>query len=137
MLFVLECISSFFETFMVLILSQSIGMDSSYSTCISVRVCFIQRTRVQHVIVSIYSSSAVDKDIDDCLLLFHDTKYSYLVLNKWYTLSLADIVVKYFLFLLSEENKRVATFSKFLVYLCTKFVEKCCIYDFLSEKHPI
>ena len=54
--------------------------------------------------------------------------------------SLADIVGKYFFifadFFFSEENKRAATFSKFLVYFCEKFVEKCCISDFLSEKHP-
>jgi hypothetical protein len=61
---------------MVLVLSQYIGMGSSYSTCISVRVCVIHRTCVQHVVVAIYSTSAVDKDIDDCSLLNHDTKHS-------------------------------------------------------------
>jgi hypothetical protein len=76
MCFVLECITGFFEILMALILSQYIGMGSSYSTCIFVKVCFIQRTCVQHVATAIYSTSAVDKDIDDCFLLSHDTKHS-------------------------------------------------------------
>jgi hypothetical protein len=61
---------------MALVLSQYIGMGSSYSTCIFVKVCFIQRTYVQHVVVAIYSASVVDRDIDDCLLLSHNTKHS-------------------------------------------------------------
>jgi hypothetical protein len=61
---------------MELILSQYIGMGSSYSTCISIRVCFIQRTCVQHVVAEIYFASAVDKDIGDCFLLSYDTKHS-------------------------------------------------------------
>jgi hypothetical protein len=51
-------------------------MGSSYSTCISVRVCFIQITHVQNDVVAIYSTTAVDKDIDDCFFLIHDTKHS-------------------------------------------------------------
>jgi hypothetical protein len=51
-------------------------MGSSYSTCISVKVCFIHRTCVQHVVVAIYSALVVDKDIDDCFLLSQDTKHS-------------------------------------------------------------
>jgi hypothetical protein len=61
---------------MVLALSQYIGMGSSYSTCISIRVCFIHRTYVQHVVAAIYYALVVDKDIDDCLFLIHDTKHS-------------------------------------------------------------
>jgi hypothetical protein len=61
---------------MALVLSQYIGMGSSYSTCISVKVCFIQRTCVQHVAAPIYSALAVDRDTDDCFLLSHDTKHS-------------------------------------------------------------
>jgi hypothetical protein len=59
-----------------LVLSQYNGMGSSYSTYISVKVCFIQRTCVQHVAAAIYFASAVDRDIDDFFLLGHDTKHS-------------------------------------------------------------
>jgi hypothetical protein len=61
---------------MELVLSQYIGMGLSYSTYISVRVCFIQRTCVQYDVSAIYFASAVDKDIDDFFLLIHDTKHS-------------------------------------------------------------
>jgi hypothetical protein len=61
---------------MELVLSQQIGMGSSYSTYISVRVFFIHRTCVQHVATAIYSALDIDKDIDDCFLLSHDTKHS-------------------------------------------------------------
>jgi hypothetical protein len=61
---------------MDLVLSQYIGMGSSYSTYIYVRVCFIQRTCVQHDVVAIYVSSAVDKGNHDCFLLRHDNKHS-------------------------------------------------------------
>jgi hypothetical protein len=61
---------------MELVLSQYIGMGSSYSTYISVKVCFIQRTCVQHVSTTLYSASAVDRDTDDYFLLSHDTKHS-------------------------------------------------------------
>ncbi len=76
MCLVLECINGFFEILMALVLSQYIGMGSSYSTYISVKVCFIQRTYVQHVAAAIYSASVVDRDINDCFLLSHDTKHS-------------------------------------------------------------
>jgi hypothetical protein len=61
---------------MALMLSQYIGMGSSYSTYISFRVCFIHRNCVQHVATAIYRASAIDKDIDDCFLLIHDTNNS-------------------------------------------------------------
>jgi hypothetical protein len=66
----------FFEILMALVLSQYIGMGSSYSTSISVKVCFIHRTCVQHPVAAIYSSSVVDKDTDDWFLLSQDTKHS-------------------------------------------------------------
>jgi hypothetical protein len=44
-------------------------MGSSYSTYISVKVCFIHRTYVQHATTAIYYASIIDKDIDDCFLL--------------------------------------------------------------------
>ena len=40
-------------------------MGSSYSTCIFVKVCFIHKTWVQHLVVAIYFALDVDKDIDD------------------------------------------------------------------------
>jgi hypothetical protein len=61
---------------MDLVLSQYIGMGSSYSTYISVRVCFIQRTCVQHDVDAIYVASDIYKGNDDCFLLRHDTKHS-------------------------------------------------------------
>jgi hypothetical protein len=61
---------------MALVLSQYIGMGSSYSTCISVKVCFIQRTCVQHVVATIYFVSVVYIDTNYCFLLSHDTKHS-------------------------------------------------------------
>ena len=76
MCLVLECITRFFNILMALVLSQYIGMGSSYSTYISVKVCFIQRTCVQHVVSAIYSALAIDRDTDDCFLLSHDTKHS-------------------------------------------------------------
>jgi hypothetical protein len=39
-------------------------------------------------------------------------------------------------FFFRRRKKRAATFLKFLVYFCAKFVEKGCISEFLSEKHP-
>ena len=73
---VLECITRFFEILMALVLSQYIGMGSWYSTCISIKVCFIQITCVQHAVVAIYSAWVVARDTDDCFLLIHDTKHS-------------------------------------------------------------
>jgi hypothetical protein len=54
---------------MALVLSQNIRMGSSYSTCISFKVCFIHSTWVQHVVVAMYSASVVDKDTEDYFLL--------------------------------------------------------------------
>jgi hypothetical protein len=51
-------------------------MGSLYSTYISVRVCFIHIISVQYGVAAIYFDSTVDKDIDDCFLLSHDTKHS-------------------------------------------------------------
>jgi hypothetical protein len=59
---VLECITGFLEMFIALVLSHSIRIGSSYFTCMSCRVFFIQRIRVQHVVVAIYFASVVDKD---------------------------------------------------------------------------
>jgi hypothetical protein len=61
---------------MGLVLSKYNGMGSSYSTCIFFRVCFINRTCVQHGVVAIYSSSSVDNDTNDCFFLSQDTKNS-------------------------------------------------------------
>jgi hypothetical protein len=36
---------------------------------LSVYVCFIHRTYVQHIVVAIYSALAVNNDIDVCFLL--------------------------------------------------------------------
>ena len=55
-------------------------------------------------------------------------------------LSRAGVVDNYFLFLqifFRRRKKRAATFQTFLVYFCTKFPEKGCRSEFLSEKHPI
>ena len=71
--FVLECITGFLDMFIALVLSQSIGMGSSYFTWISSNICFIQMTCVQHVVAAIYSSSVVDKDTKDCFLLAQAT----------------------------------------------------------------
>ena len=52
-------------------------------------------------------------------------------------LSRAGVVGNYFLFLqIFFSEKRAATFQKFSVYFGAKFVEKGCISEFLSEKHP-
>ena len=40
-------------------------------------------------------------------------------------------------FFFGEEKKRAVTFQTISVYFCTKFAEKGCISEFLSEKHPI
>ena len=42
-----------------------------------------------------------------------------------------------FFYFFRSRKKRAATFSNFSVYFCAKFAKKGCIYDFLSEKHPI
>jgi hypothetical protein len=61
---------------MVLVLSQYIEMGSSYSTCISVNVFFIHKTRVQHVVAAMYSALAINNDTDEFFLLIQDTKNS-------------------------------------------------------------
>lgn len=76
MCFILECITRFLDILMALVLSQSIETISSHFNCISCKVFFIQRTRVQQVVVAIYFSSVVDKDTNDFLFLNHDTKNS-------------------------------------------------------------
>ena len=72
--FVLECITGFFEILIALVLSQNMGIDSSYVTYMSCRFCFIQRTWVQHAAAATYSASAVERVIEDCFLLNHETK---------------------------------------------------------------
>ena len=67
--FVLERITGLLELVIALLLSQGIGMGSSYFTCMSFIVCFIQRTWVQHIVVAIYFASGVDKDTEYCFLL--------------------------------------------------------------------
>ena len=74
--FVLECITGFLEVLIALVLSQGIGMGSSYFTCMSSKVCFIQRTWVQHATAAMYFSSIVYKDTDGFFLLNQDTKQS-------------------------------------------------------------
>ena len=55
-------------------------------------------------------------------------------------LSLAGVgaTIFYFcrLFFFQRRKKRAATFQTFSVYFYAKFVEKGCISQFLSEKHP-
>jgi hypothetical protein len=77
------------------------------------------------------------------LWYYCDILYSgiWLVTSSIRTLSLADIVGKYFLFLqffffFRRRKKRAVTFQKFLVYFCEKFVETGCRSELLSEKHP-
>ena len=72
--FVLECIIGFLDMFIALVLSQSIGMGSSYLTWMSSNVYFIQITCVQHVVAAIYSAFVVDKNTKDCFLLAQATR---------------------------------------------------------------
>ena len=72
--FILECIIGFLDMFIAMVLSQKIGMGSSYFTCMSSNVCLIQMTCVQHVVAAIYFASAIDKDNEDCFLLDQDTR---------------------------------------------------------------
>ena len=74
MCFVLECITGFLDMFIALVLSQNIGVGSSYFTCMSSNVCLIQMTCVQHAATAIYSASVVDRDIEDCFLLSQATR---------------------------------------------------------------
>jgi hypothetical protein len=41
-----------------------------------VRVCIIHNSLVEHVAVTMYSTSIVDKEIDPCFLLNHATRES-------------------------------------------------------------
>jgi hypothetical protein len=75
------------------------------------------------------------------LWIYFDILYS----GLWFltigirALSLAGVVGNYFLFLqifFRRRKKRAVTFQKFSVYFCEKFVERGCISEFLSEKHP-
>jgi len=59
---------------MALVLSQNIRMGSLDFTYISYKVCFIQMTWVEHVIVVMYSNSIVDKETEHYFLLNHDTR---------------------------------------------------------------
>ena len=54
MCLVLECITGFLEILIALVLSHKIGIGSLHVTCMSCRVCFIQRIWVQQAIVAIY-----------------------------------------------------------------------------------
>ena len=72
--FVLECITGFLDMFIALVLSQSIGMGSSYFTWMSSNVCFIQIICVQHASTAIYSTYVVDKDTEDCFFLDQATR---------------------------------------------------------------
>ena len=74
--FVLECITRFLDMFIALVLSQNIGMGSSYFTCMSSNVCLIQMTCVQHVVVAMYYAFVVDKNTEGCFLLDQDTRQS-------------------------------------------------------------
>ena len=74
MCFVLECITGFLDIFIALVLSQNIGMGSSYFTWMSSNVCVIQMTCVQHAATAIYYASSVDRDTEDCFLLDQTTR---------------------------------------------------------------
>ena len=76
MCFVLECITGFLDIFIVHVLSQNIGMGSSYFTLMSSNVCLIQLTCVQHPVAAIYYASTVDRDTEDCFFLDQATRQS-------------------------------------------------------------
>lgn len=59
MCLIFECITRFLEILMTLVLSQKIGRGSSNFTWRSCKVCFIQRTWVQQVVVATYFISAM------------------------------------------------------------------------------
>jgi hypothetical protein len=64
-----------------------------------------------------------------------------LVLNNWYQStflgrSCGQLFFIFADFFFRRRKKRAATFQTFSVYFCEKFVEKGCISEFLSEKHP-
>ena len=66
----------FFDMFMALVLSQFITIRYSYFTSKYSNVCFIQMNCVQHDATKIYSTYAVDGEMEDCFLLSHETKQS-------------------------------------------------------------
>lgn len=73
---VLEYITRFFEMVITLILSYIIGIASSYTTLISLRVYFIHINWVQQDVAAMYSTSATDKDIESYFLLNQETNLS-------------------------------------------------------------
>ena len=75
MCLVLECITRFLDILMALVLSQLIIMGLSYLICKSSNVCFMKRTCVQQDAIILYSSFALDSDVDVCFLLIHATKH--------------------------------------------------------------
>ena len=74
MFLVFKCITGFLDMFIVLVLSQNIGMGSSYFTWMYSNVSLIQMTYVQHVSTAIYFASTIDKDTKDCFLLDQATR---------------------------------------------------------------
>lgn len=60
---------------MTLVLSHIIGIGSVNYTWISFKVCFIHRICVQQVATIIYFASIVDKEMEACFSLTHDTKH--------------------------------------------------------------
>ena len=74
MCFVLECMTGCFVIFMIVVISQIIIIRCSYFTSKSSSVCFIQMTYVQHDAPTIYSSFAVESEMEDHFLLNHETK---------------------------------------------------------------
>ena len=63
-----------FFIFMALLISQFIIIGCSYFTSKSSSVCFIQMTYVQHDAPTIYSSFAMESEMEDHFLLNHETK---------------------------------------------------------------
>ena len=63
-----------FVIFMTVVISQFNIIGCSYFTSNSSSVCFIQMTYVQHDAPKIYSSFAVESEMEDRFLLNHETK---------------------------------------------------------------
>jgi hypothetical protein len=63
------------------------------------------------------------------------------ILNKWYQSTFLGKHCGQIFFIFADfffqKKKEGRALSKFLVYFCEKFVEKGCISEFLSYKHPI
>ena len=74
MCLVLEYITGFLDMFIAPVLSQNIGMGSSYFTWMSSNVYLIQMTCVQHDATTIYYAYVVDRDTEDCFLLDQATR---------------------------------------------------------------